>query len=547
MWWLPSIALFIFGFYLANQNILSDFKIKELANVEFAKNQLNDILSERLMDLMTIKGILEEYEVDRLNEQKNPRLIKILKHYVAETTFYDQLRFIDLSGQELLRINYRFPEATVVSQEQLQNKQNRYYFQQALDLEHGEIYISPLDLNVEHGKIELPIQPVMRLGTPIFSPDGRKLGLLFLNYRGQNLLNKLTSVNNGVNHSLRLLNSLGYWLHHPDPQKTWGFMYGNDERFGKYYPEFWSIVSAKQYGQLHSQNMILSYATISPITDSTNKNYSIKSFIDPNNHQPEVTWKVISVIDKKALNDIQGKMLNRFSLMGIPLLLILIVVSWRLAIISLRHRQARIALKESNEHLERTVELRTRDLSKEIEVRKQAEERMRRMANYDSLTKIPNRALFNDRLQMVIEMNKRRTEVCALFFLDLDGFKAINDNFGHKVGDQLLVHVSQRLLQTVRITDIVGRYGGDEFVILLHEIHQIDIVNKIASGVIEKISDTFFINGNEIQIGCSIGIAIYQGEPVEVNQLIHIADDAMYKIKKSGKNNYLIDWVKNHV
>jgi diguanylate cyclase (GGDEF)-like protein len=165
---------------------------------------------------------------------------------------------------------------------------------------------------------------------------------------------------------------------------------------------------------------------------------------------------------------------------------------------------------------------------------------MRQMATYDSLTGIPNRALFNDRLLNAMAMNKRHKSCTALLFIDLDGFKAVNDNYGHETGDQLLKQVSQRMNHCTRESDTVGRYGGDEFVVLLYEIHADSDATRIAKEIIQAISEQFVFNENIINIGCSIGMSIYRGGQLTANQFINQADEAMYKIKKTGKNNYKI-------
>ena len=125
-------------------------------------------------------------------------------------------------------------------------------------------------------------------------------------------------------------------------------------------------------------------------------------------------------------------------------------------------------------------------------------------------------------------------------FLDLDGFKAVNDTYGHNVGDELLIQVAQRLKKAVRGTDLVGRVGGDEFVILLTDIRKNSKHEAIAQSIIESIGTDFIINDNIIHIGVSIGIAHYPDDADSLERLINNADNAMYTAKNSGKNSYML-------
>jgi diguanylate cyclase (GGDEF)-like protein/PAS domain S-box-containing protein len=170
--------------------------------------------------------------------------------------------------------------------------------------------------------------------------------------------------------------------------------------------------------------------------------------------------------------------------------------------------------------------------------RKQAEERLRYMAHYDALTGIPNRALFEDRLNQTIHAAKRNKNKFAILFLDLDRFKLVNDTLGHDVGDILLKEVAQRLLLCVRQVDTVSRMGGDEFQIILSEIEQFYNPTIVAQKIIESLGKIFIIKGNECSIGASIGICVYpeNGDTAEI--LLKNADLAMYQVKERGRNDF---------
>ncbi|HQT34022.1 MAG: diguanylate cyclase domain-containing protein [Thiobacillus sp.] len=191
------------------------------------------------------------------------------------------------------------------------------------------------------------------------------------------------------------------------------------------------------------------------------------------------------------------------------------------------------------------VEVKTR-IHNMLEVRllyKQLEQYSRALesqALHDALTGLPNRRLLMDRLSLAIAHARRNTSTMAVMFLDLDGFKQINDTLGHDAGDTLLSMVADRLVAAVREEDTVARMGGDEFVIGLWELSHVDAVAALASKVILAVSQPYRIQGHDVRITASVGVGIYplHGEAVET--LMKRADLALYEAKRAGKNNYCI-------
>ena len=166
-------------------------------------------------------------------------------------------------------------------------------------------------------------------------------------------------------------------------------------------------------------------------------------------------------------------------------------------------------------------------------------EQMARHATYDSLTNLPNRKHFDDHLAETIASAERDKKSFAVLYLDLDGFKTINDDLGHGVGDQIIEHTARRLEQCVRKGDFVARVGGDEFTILLRDITSFD-VSKVAEKTIAVLAEPFTIAANALRITTSIGVATYPHDGTDANALIQNADSAMYDAKRSGKNRYRI-------
>ncbi len=163
--------------------------------------------------------------------------------------------------------------------------------------------------------------------------------------------------------------------------------------------------------------------------------------------------------------------------------------------------------------------------------RKGAELKLARLAHYDPLTNVPNRILFRDRLQRAVERARRGNQAVALFFMDLDGFKQVNDTLGHEAGDELIRCVAERLSACMRKSDSVARIGGDEFTVILEDIETTaDIVN-VARKAIDVVSRPVTVGGQQITVGCSIGIAVYPEGGQDVDTLLKHADMAMYQAK----------------
>jgi diguanylate cyclase (GGDEF)-like protein/PAS domain S-box-containing protein len=173
-----------------------------------------------------------------------------------------------------------------------------------------------------------------------------------------------------------------------------------------------------------------------------------------------------------------------------------------------------------------------RDLSESLGMT----ERLSYLAHHDFLTDLPNRVLLNDRLSQCIVMAERNNRRLSILFLDLDGFKLINDSLGHSIGDELLKEVAQRLILCVRRTDTVSRQGGDEFVILLAEVSSAQDAAVTAEKLRVALSAPYFISSHQLHLRCSIGISVYPDDGRDVDTLIKSADMAMYHAKETGRN-----------
>jgi len=179
-----------------------------------------------------------------------------------------------------------------------------------------------------------------------------------------------------------------------------------------------------------------------------------------------------------------------------------------------------------------------RILFQDITRRKQAEELVKKLAFQDTLTGLPNRRLFHDRLVLALNQAKRNRERFAVMMIDLDRFKVVNDTLGHYVGDMLIQSVGQRLTNLLRKGDTVARIGGDEFILLLPSLGRIDNADRIAEKIVSAFNEPFFLDDHEVRITPSIGIAIYPEHGDNLDILLKNSDIAMYAAKDSGRNTF---------
>ncbi len=173
---------------------------------------------------------------------------------------------------------------------------------------------------------------------------------------------------------------------------------------------------------------------------------------------------------------------------------------------------------------------------RDISDRKQLEKALTELAHTDSLTGLPNRSQFTLRAEQALHQARRLSQPVALMFVDLDDFKAINDDFGHHIGDALLREVTKRMACSLRAADSVFRLGGDEFVVLLQNTPQQAHIQLVGDKIIRALSQSILIEGHPCRIGASIGIACYPNDGQDIEALLRAADKAMYQVKQSGKN-----------
>lgn len=174
----------------------------------------------------------------------------------------------------------------------------------------------------------------------------------------------------------------------------------------------------------------------------------------------------------------------------------------------------------------------------DVTLQRTTEAQLSQLAYHDGLTKLPNRLLFDERLEAEILQARRRNMQLAVFFIDLDHFKPINDQFGHEAGDNLLQEVASRLRCCLRESDTVARRGGDEFTVIANDIASHENCEKIANIILAQITRPFYFFDQQLQVSCSIGISLFPRDASDAKTLTCMADEAMYSAKQAGRNAY---------
>lgn len=495
----------ILAFYhLQTSNYEVQLRTEERHSLELQLALVRNHFKSITSDLMFLakRESLKEY---LLNPSQN-KLNDIKSEYLtlsAAKQIYDQIRYLDDKGKEVVRINFNDGNPSIVKIQKLQDKHQRYYFQDTFRLNQGEIFISPLDLNIEQGKVEIPYKPMIRFGTPVYDPLGNKRGIVLLNYLGEDLLRLIKNVGAVAHGQMMLLNSNGYWLKHPSAEKEWGFMFKDKVHISmaKQSPNIWQQLLAAPSGQLNTPQGIYTFETIK--LDSS-------LFTDPIAPTDVVAtnadfWKIVSIISADTIDLHSQSLRVNLYILGVALSLLTAAIAWYLA--------------------------------SAITRRKIYQKQLFNMAHFDNLTGLPNRTLLFDRLTQSMLLAKRHKSCCALLYIDLDGFKDVNDNLGHDAGDELLTSVGQRMKSCCRTSDTVSRLGGDEFAIILNEVSCVDGVQIFAEKILSSLALPFSLKSGDTKIGASIGVAVYPTHGSTWEELLKNADQAMYLSKSKG-NTY---------
>ncbi|TRX01160.1 PAS domain S-box protein [Candidatus Methylobacter oryzae] len=273
LWMLLTLALVIAfeSIYKAQERSMLDFvHNEELQAIKVASQFVTEELRIVHDDMFYLRDqpVLRDW-LERESSPNQDRLSSDLLTFVKYRELYDSILFVDTNGKEKVRISRNRGQPVIVPGSELQDKSSLYFVEQALALNKDNIYISSFDLTIEHNKIEQPIKPVIRFGTPVFDQRGQKRGIILLNYRGQRVIDRFRTISQQAIGSLWLLNDKGYWLVGDRPEDEWGFIYPGrkDRSFANDYSEAWSAMMANpEQTQFDVNGDLFTYGEILPKT-----------------------------------------------------------------------------------------------------------------------------------------------------------------------------------------------------------------------------------------------------------------------------------------
>lgn len=507
---LSFLLVFILSFlvlFFIEQEVRTT-RIEELQSQEQRVVKLeSDFLGREFSMLLSDLHYLHHaYKNDLFETDDYSKVTDNWVEFSTQRRIYDQIRFLDANGDEKIRINIGSDGGYSVPEKDLQNKKDRYYFTETIKLKEERVYISPLDLNIEHGEIEIPYKPMIRLSTPIYDNQGTLKGIIVLNYLADNMLSGFRELAGNSQGEIILLNAAGYRLSSSDPKQDWNFMF--DEKkghtFEKEYPNEWvSILKSEgqkttDRGLITATSVILSHRFNSGETTSQDQKIVLG----------DGSWYVVSVFERNkgnteyfddnllsVLADVLEKNVFYFLLIGI----ISAIVGFL------------------------------------VYVNRKTYSRIKFYSEFDPLTKTLNRRAGISKINELFPVDERRYFIVSLCFIDINGLKEVNDTLGHKFGDELITSVANVIKETIREQDFLIRLGGDEFLIVFNGIDT-EMAEINWQRIVQSFEKINLDDNRPYIISVSHGIVDFDNkQKTHVDDLINAADEKMYNEKQNIK------------
>ncbi|MBI9089244.1 MAG: diguanylate cyclase [Desulfobacterium sp.] len=557
------IALLHYLDFTIKMNIV---KTKEMSRIHIGTESIGRQFRAITSDLKYLanSGYLLNF-MDRHTQEDKEILASEFLAITRTKGIYDQTRYLDNTGMEIVRVNLNVDRPGIVPQGKLQNKSNRYYFKDTMGISCGEVFVSPLDLNIEKGQIEQPFKPMIRFGMPACDRQGRKQGVVLFNYLGARLLEHLRETLGAEESQPMLLNNGGFWLLSPASADEWGFMRNKDHRFQNRFPGIWEEIEKNKNGQVTTKAGIFTFQTIYPLEEGQISSTAVddpssmnREFIQARNYH----WVLIlHVPSRQILQQIEQRFSRGFFQFCLSLVFLL-PLTWlfskeRIRAVTIANEagnrtekfartvtaqlaeglmvldrdgqfqminpkaEALLGWQENkllNEKVERILPEFQQDKNKfdnidwanngivkqaepfylrqkngdeipvsllvapmynngtmvgtimtfqDITKRLAIEEKLKSMAAHDPLTGVKNRGELERLLVSELARCKRYGRSYSILMIDIDHFKKINDTHGHQRGDEVLKTMCHYIQTILRGSDVIGRYGGEEFIVIL--------------------------------------------------------------------------------
>ena len=476
------------------------------------------------------------------------RLAQVYSSFMIHHAEYLQIRLISRAhhGLEIIRFDRDADGLMRVDGGDLQEKAQFPYVFEPLTFSPGRIYTSPIAVNHEYGAHAAQGKPTLRVGTPVANAQGAVVGVVVIDVNLSNLLKRLQS-DLPSDYQVYLANEWGDFLVHPDAAKTFGFDVGRrvlmQDSFAVTKPLFEqkeSEVLANGLARPHeADGQVLAFVR-RPFGASEGNRFIVLGLGKP-------LEDVLS--GAHLLGGSIIRMVLVFSALAVLLAILfaraltkpLHILAYAATHLFAEHAMGTLPLKRTDEIgvLARCFDRLRREIRSQMDALHVKQRELVHLATHDVLTGLPNRMLFMEKLERAIQDATRRREGLAVLFVDLDRFKQINDQFGHAVGDKVLVAVALRLKQVLHSADVVARLGGDEFIVLIEGPRSAEAAPGIASRIMTTLNEEIVMDGQGMTVGASIGISQFPDDSGTAEELLLNADAAMYAAKSGGRCAYL--------
>ena len=477
------------------------------------------------------------------SEQDKSALADVFKASLVTHPSYLQIRFIGVQdfGLEQVRIDRKGDAWIRASENELQEKAHFPFVFETLALAPGEVYVSEFGINHEGAADAEPI-PVFSMASPVVR-GGQVRGVVVLRVAAQPFLRDFNTAL-PVPYGFYLSNRWGDFLVHPDADQSFGFDRGQRILIQESFAPVAALIDGRQ------QEVVLSQ----PGTDD--EEARVYSFVRmPYGREGEGRFMVVGL--SQPLAAVQGEVVS----LGNSILKILLVLSavgvvlaalvsravtqplkaivQATQAVTLGRAHATLPVHRDDEvgELARSFQDMEQQIHRQMTELNASRDAMAHLAHHDALTGLPNRRMFEQRLAQVLELSRRSGRSCALLFVDLDDFKAINDTRGHAVGDLVLQAVARTITGAVRQVDTVARLAGDEFTVLCENVDS----EQAALQIVTKLQHAFMlpldIEGRPLPVRASIGLSLFPRDAQDARTLMTSADAAMYRIKQSRRQD----------
>ncbi len=474
-------------------------------------------------------------------EQDQGRLADLFKANLQAHPAYLQIRYISAGdyGLELVRIDRQGDKLVRVPDDQLQEKSHFPFVFEALSLPDGEVYVSEFGINHEDAAQEAAV-PVFNMASPVVQA-GQLRGVVVVRVAAAPFLHNFNAAL-PTPYGFYLSNRWGDFLVHPDATQTFGFDRGQRILIQESFPQVAALVDGRAEEAVLSQ----------PGTDD--EEARVFAFVRmPFGNADEGRFMVVGLSQPLAV--VQGEVLD-LGRSILKILLVLSVVGVALAAgvsrLVTQPLQAMVkaaqAFSRGESHgalpvhrgdevgeLARSFQDMEQQISRQLAELNLSRDAMAHLAHHDALTGLPNRRMFEQRLGQVLELSRRSGRSCALLFVDLDDFKAINDTRGHAVGDLVLQAVARTIVGAVRQVDTVARLAGDEFTVLCENVDSEEAALQIVTKLQHAFEPPLDIDGEPLAVRASIGLSLFPRDAQDARTLMASADAAMYRVKQGHK------------